>query len=65
MLERIYIYLHKYNLKVLGAITAGDIDQHVTVPRRIDDGMIVFLIRQQCDRGTDFYRTAKRESNCD
>lgn len=39
------IYLHKYNLKVLGAIAAGDIDQHVTVPRRIDDGMIVFLIR--------------------
>lgn len=39
-------YLHKYNLKVLGAITAGDIDQHITVPRSIDDGMIVFLICQ-------------------
>lgn len=41
-----YIYLHEYNFEVLGAIAAGDIDQHIAVPRRVDDGMIVFLICQ-------------------
>lgn len=58
-------YLHEYNLEVLGAIAAGDIDQHITVPRCVDDGMIVFLIRQQCHGRADFDRTAKRKSNCD
>jgi len=42
----VYAYLHEYNFEVLGAITAGNIDQHVAVPRCVDDGMIVFLIRQ-------------------
>lgn len=59
------VYLQEYNLEVLGAIAAGDIDQHVAVPRRVDDGMIVFLIRQQCDGGTDFDRAAESKSNCD
>lgn len=58
-------YLHEYNFKVLGAIATGDIDQHIAVPRCVDDGMIVFLIRQQCDGGAHFDRAAKRKSTCD
>lgn len=59
------MYLHEYNFEVFGAITAGDINQHIAVPRSIDDGMIVFLIRQQCDGGANFDCAAKRKSNSD
>lgn len=57
-------YLHKYDFEVLRAITTTDVDQHVTVPRCVDDGMVVFLIGKQCNRGADFNRTTKCETNC-
>lgn len=58
------IYLHEYNFKVFGTITTTDVDQHLAMPRCVDDGMIVFLIGEQCDRRTHFHWTTKCKSYC-
>lgn len=58
-------HLQEYDFEIFGSISATDIDEHVAMPRGVDDRMVVLLVGEQCDGRAHLYGSAQRETNGD